>query len=61
MILSYLWDEKKLHFPVQALWWVQILKVLLGLGLTMALRMALKAPLLALTGGHSLPMESGIF
>ena len=52
MILSYLWDEKKLHFPVQALWWVQILKVFLGLGLTMALRMALKAPLLALTGGH---------
>ena len=54
MILAYLLDEKKIHFPVQALWWAQILKVLLGLGLTMVLRTALKAPLLALTGGHSL-------
>ena len=54
MILAYLLDEKKIHFPVQPLWWAQNLKVLLGLGLTMVLRTALKAPLLALTGGHSL-------
>lgn len=53
MILAYLLDEKKTHFPVEAVWWAQILKVALGLGLTMALRMMLKAPLLALTGGHA--------
>ncbi len=53
MILAHLLDERNIHFPVQALWWAQILKVLLGLGLTMVLRMLLKAPLLALTGGHA--------
>lgn len=53
MIIAYCLDEKKLHFPVKALWWAQILKVALGLGLTMAVRLVLKAPLLALTGGHA--------
>ena len=52
MILAYLLDERTIHFPVQALWWAQILKVIVGLGLTMVLRAVLKAPLLALTGGH---------
>ena len=51
MILAYLLDERTIHFPVQALWWAQILKVIVGLGLTMVLRAVLKAPLLALTGG----------
>ena len=61
MILAYLLDERTIHFPVQALWWAQILKVIVGLGLTMVLRAVLKAPLLALTGGMRRPMESGIF
>lgn len=58
LILARLWDERKLHFPVHAVWWAQILKVGLGLALTMALRIGLKAPLLALTG--EAPLASGI-
>ena len=53
MIIAYLLDEHKTHFPVKAVWWAQLLKVALGLGLTMAVRLVLKAPLLALTGGHA--------
>ena len=53
MILAYWLDEHWTHFPVDGVWWVQALKVILGLGITMVLRMALKTPLLTLTGGHA--------
>lgn len=54
MLLVYFVDEKKLHFTVQAVWWAQLLKLLIGLTLVMVLRLALKQPLLALTNGHAL-------
>ncbi len=48
-----LWlDTRYLHFDVKAVWWAQILKVFLGLALVAGIRTLLKAPLLALTGGH---------
>ncbi len=53
LILAYWLDEHWTHFPVDGVWWVQALKVILGLGITMVLRMALKTPLLTLTGGHA--------
>lgn len=49
---AYYLDRKYVHFDVRAVWWAQVLKVVLGLALTVALRTALKAPLLALFGGH---------
>ncbi len=49
-----LWLEKRyIRFDVKAVWWAQILKTALGLGIVIALRILLKAPLLALTGGHN--------
>ena len=49
-----LWlDTHYLHFDTKAVWWAQILKVTGGLVIIMAIR-ALKAPLLALTGGHDI-------
>lgn len=48
----YAVDEKKLHFKVEAVWWAQILKVVLGLILVLAVKAGLKAPLNALFGGH---------
>lgn len=51
-LLAYLADERKLHFPVKAVWWAQILKVFLGLGVTVVLKSVLKAPLMAAFGGH---------
>ena len=40
-------DEKYLHFEVKAVWWAQILKVVLGLGICMGVKSGLK-PLLHL-------------
>ena len=53
LLLTFLVDTKYLHFPTQAVWWAQVIKVVLGLGILLALKAVLKAPLLALFGGHS--------
>lgn len=52
-LVVYLVDEKRLHFSTEAVWWAQILKLFLGLALVVAAKILLKAPLLALLGGHS--------
>ena len=46
-------DRKYINFPTEAVWWAQIIKVAVGLGVTVGIKAALKAPLLALFGGHS--------
>ena len=43
-----------MHFDVRAVWWAQVLKAVLGLAITIGLRAVLKAPLLALCGGHNI-------
>ncbi len=53
LLLTFFVDTKYLHFPTRAVWWAQIIKVALGLAILLALRAVLKAPLLALFGGHS--------
>ena len=45
LILVYYVDEKWLHFPTKAVWWAQILKVLLGLGIVLAVKEGLRTPL----------------
>ena len=40
-------DERHTRFDVKAVWWAQILKVVLGLGLVVAIKAGLKAPLQA--------------
>ncbi len=40
-------DERYLHFPVKAAWWAQMIKVVVGLCLLLAIRTLLKAPLQA--------------
>ncbi len=50
---AVLWLERKyIRFSEKAVWWAQVLKVALGLGLVVAVRTLLKAPLLSLFGGH---------
>lgn len=51
--LSYEVDLRWIHFDVKALWWAQVLKLLLGFAILMGLRMVLKAPLQALCQGHA--------
>lgn len=43
--IVYLVDEKWLHFPEKAVWWVQIIKVVVGLLLVLAVKEGLRAPL----------------
>ena len=45
-------DEKKLHFDTKAVWWAQILKVVLGLGVVLLVKEGLRSPLEALFNGH---------
>ena len=54
MLAVYYVDENKLHFPVKAVWWAQIIKVVIGLALALAVKEGLKAPLEALFAGHYL-------
>lgn len=53
LLLTFYVDTKYVRFPTQAVWWAQIIKVVAGLGILLALKAVLKAPLLALFGGHS--------
>lgn len=45
MLIVYVVDEKWLKFSTKAIWWVQILKVAGGLGVVLAIKSGLKAPL----------------
>jgi len=47
-------DNKYIHFDTKAVWWAQLLKLIPGLLLVVGIKAALKAPLLALCGGHDL-------
>ena len=50
MVVVYTVDEKWLHFPTEAVWWAQILKVAIGLGLVLAVKSGLKTPIEGLLG-----------
>ena len=50
LVTVYIVDEKWLHFPTKAVWWVQILKVAVGLGLVLAVKSGLKDVLATLMG-----------
>lgn len=53
LMLTFFIDTKYVRFHTQAVWWAQIIKVVVGLAILLALKSVLKAPLLALFGGHS--------
>lgn len=50
LIIVYIVDEKWLNFPVKAVWWAQIVKVLIGLGLVLAVKSGTKELLNMLLG-----------
>ena len=52
LLVAYYFDEKKLHFPVKAVWWAQILKIVIGLALVLLVKEGTKGILDALCGGH---------
>ena len=52
--VGYTLERKYIRFETKAVWWAQVLKAVLGLAITIGLRTVLKAPLLALCGGHNI-------
>lgn len=51
-LLAYFVDEKWIKFPVKTVWWAQIIKVVVGLLVVLAVRKGLSAPLASLLGAY---------
>lgn len=52
LMIAYPLEQKYVNFETKAVWWAQMLKAVLGLGLVLAVKSGLKAPLDMLFGGH---------
>lgn len=50
MIVVYIVDEKWLHFPIKAVWWAQLLKLVLGIALVLSVKTLLTQPMTSLFG-----------
>lgn len=50
LVIVYIVDEKWLHFPTKAVWWAQIIKVVVGVCLVMGVKSGLKVPLESIFG-----------
>lgn len=50
LLVVYVVDEKWLNFPTKGVWWAQLLKIVIGLGLVMLIKSGLKIPLNAIFG-----------
>lgn len=53
LAISYIYDRKRLHFDTKAPFWGQVLKLVLGLALLMAIRIGAKPVLNLLLNGHA--------
>lgn len=51
MLVAFWLDKRYVNFDVKAVWWVQLLKAILGLALMFAVRLGLKAAFSAMSGG----------
>ena len=52
LMIVYPLERKYVNFETKAVWWAQILKVVLGLAVVLAVKEGLKSPLDALFAGH---------
>mgnify|MGYP003291207414 CR=1 FL=1 len=52
LLIGYPLEHKYVNFETKAVWWAQILKVILGFALVLAVKEGLRAPLDALFAGH---------
>ena len=50
MLIAWWVDQKFIRFEVKAVWWAQIVKVVLGLAIVVGIKAGLKAPLIAIIG-----------
>lgn len=52
LLIAYPIEKRYVNFSERAVWWAQILKVLLGLAVVLAVKEGLRAPLEVLFAGH---------
>lgn len=52
LVVVYPLEKKYVNFKESAVWWIQILKVVLGLAVVLAVKEGLRAPLEWICGGH---------
>ncbi len=52
LLLAYTVDIKYTKFPTSAVWWAQIIKVAVGIGLVVLVKEVLRTPIDAIFGGH---------
>ena len=52
LAVVYPLEKKYIRFTESAVWWAQVLKVILGLGIVLAVKEGLRSPLEALFAGH---------
>ena len=52
LMVAYPLERKYVNFDTKAVWWVQILKMILGFAVVLAVKEGLKSPLDALFAGH---------
>jgi len=52
LLLVYPLERKYVNFETKAIWWAQILKVVLGFGIVLVVKEGLRAPLEAIFAGH---------
>ena len=50
LIVIYTVDIKFTHFDTKAVWWAQIIKVVIGIGLVLAVKEGMRSPLEAIIG-----------
>lgn len=50
MVVVYIVDERWLHFPIKAIWWAQLLKLILGIALVLGVKTLLTQPMTSLFG-----------
>lgn len=52
LILTYFIDQEYTNFPTNALWWVQLIKIIGGLAAVLVVKELLRSPIDAICGGH---------
>ena len=50
--MTYEIDHRYIQFKTDAVWWAQIIKLVFGLAILLAIKAGMKAPLYAVCGGH---------
>ena len=54
MLVAWWVEHRYIRFDPEAAWWVQLIKIVLGLGIVVVIKSGLKAPLIALIGNEGI-------